>query len=140
METLLQYMKKHKIKLIILVSIVLIVGVLLFYGKERKPFEDLQASDISSASVKLIPPDQTIQITDYAKLTKLLNEIIIYNRDDSYRTYSGQWVEFTIILTDGTKIEVGSFNPFFVINGIGYKTEYEPCEALSSYANSLLSK
>ena len=30
------------------------------------------------------------------------------------------------------------YNPFFVIDGVGYKTKYEPCQALSAYANRLL--
>ena len=30
------------------------------------------------------------------------------------------------------------YNPFLVIDGVGYKTKYEPCEALNHYANRLL--
>ena len=41
-------------------------------------------------------------------------------------------------MTDGTQTEVMAYNPFLVIDGIGYKTKYEPCEALNSYANQLL--
>ena len=31
-----------------------------------------------------------------------------------------------------------AFNPFIIIDGIGYKCKYEPCEALNNYANRLL--
>ena len=30
------------------------------------------------------------------------------------------------------------YNPFLIIDGVGYKTKYEPCQALNSYANELL--
>lgn len=41
-------------------------------------------------------------------------------------------------MTDGTKREIVAFNPFLIIDGVGYRTKYEPCEVLSSYANGLL--
>ena len=34
---------------------------------------------------------------------------------------------------DGTQTDIMAYNPFIVIDGIGYKTKYEPCEALNSY-------
>ena len=47
---------------------------------------------------------------------------------NSYRNYTGQAVIFTITMSDGTQMEVMEYNPFIVINGLGYKTKYEPCE------------
>ena len=43
-------------------------------------------------------------------------------------------------MTDGTQTSIMAYNPFLVIDGIGYKTKYEPCEALNSYANRLLNE
>ena len=40
----------------------------------------------------------------------------------------------------GTQTKITAFNPFFVINGVGYRTKYEPCNALNSYANRLLNE
>lgn len=34
-------------------------------------------------------------------------------------------------MADGTQTEVMVYNPFLVIDGVGYKTKYEPCEALN---------
>ena len=52
--------------------------------------------------------------------------------------YDGQGVVFTLTMVDGTQTDIMAYNPFIVIDGIGYKTKYEPCEALNSYANELL--
>ena len=32
------------------------------------------------------------------------------------------------------------YNPFIIIDGIGYKCKYEPCEALNHYANELMTR
>ena len=45
---------------------------------------------------------------------------------------------FTLHMTDGSTTDVMAYNPFLVIDGVGYRTKYEPCEALSRYANQLL--
>ena len=67
-----------------------------------------------------------------------LKDVVIYNEDNSYTEYNGQGVTFTLTMTDGTQISIMAYNPFIVIDGVGYKTKYEPCEALSNYANRLL--
>lgn len=120
---------------------ILFIGVIIFISTitgGKKPFKDLKSSEIVSATVRLIPPDKTIQITDIEELTKYLNALVIYNKDDSYTEYDGQGVIFTLILSDGIQIEIMGYNPFLVIDGVGYKTKYEPCEALNAYANKLL--
>jgi len=88
----------------------------------------------------LAPPDKTIQITEIEELAAYLNEVVIYNEDNSYTEYTGQAVIFTLTMADGSQEEVTAYNPFVVINGTGYKTKYEPCEKLNSYANELLDK
>ena len=98
----------------------------------------MEPSEIVSATVRLTPPDTTIQIEEIEELTGYLNDVVIYNEDNSYTEYSGQGVIFTLKLSDGTQTEVMEYNPFFVIDGVGYKTKYEPCQALNAYANRLL--
>lgn len=68
----------------------------------------------------------------------LLKDVVIYNEDNSYTEYSGQAVIFMLTMADGTQIEIVAYNPFLIIDGVGYKTKYEPCEALNHYANMLL--
>jgi len=103
------------------------------------PYKDLKASDIVSATVYFFPPDKTVQITDVEELVSYLGEVTIYNEDHSYNDYCGQTVLFTLTMADGAQEKITAFNPFVIINGVGYKAKYEPCERLSRYANQLLS-
>lgn len=98
----------------------------------------MEPAEIVSATVRVTPPDTTIQIVDIEELTGYLNEVVLYREDNSYTEYSGQGVVFTLVLSDGTQTEVMAYNPFFVIDGVGYRTKYEPCQALNAYANRLL--
>ena len=144
--------KRKKRKNVLILAAVLILAVLasVFAVRSligRRPFEDLEASDIKEASVEFLPPGDTItldrneieKLTDILieKLTDILNNVVIYRRDGSYRTYNGQSVIFTITKTDGSQVTVNAFNPFLVINDTGYRTEYESCGKLASFGNSL---
>ena len=104
----------------------------------RKPYKNLDTSQIVSAVVRLTPPGETIQITEMTELVNLLKDVVIYNEDNSYTEYCGQGVIFTLTMADGTQTSIMAYNPFLVIDGVGYKTKYEPCEALNQYANMLL--
>ncbi len=74
------------------------------------------------------------------ELVSYLNEVVIYNKDNSYTEYDGQAVIFTLSLADGSQVEIIAYNPFIIIDGIGYKCKYEPCEALNHYANELMTR
>lgn len=129
-------MKKKAVIAMAVVIVVLTAGVIISRGK--MPYKDLKASDIVSVAVYLSPPDETVQITNAEELVSYLNEIVIYNEDNAYTHYCGQAVMFTLTMADGSQEEITAYNPFVIINGIGYKTKYEPCEQLSRYANKLL--
>lgn len=113
-----------------------VIGFAVFGG--RKPYKDLDATQIASATVRLLPPDTTVQIVEIEEFVTYLKDVVIYNEDNSYTEYNGQSVTFTLTMTDGTQTSIMAFNPFLVIDGVGYKTKYEPCEALNNYANRLL--
>lgn len=137
-------MKKRTL-IITLTGIALLTGITIFLaagGGKRlhpgKPFENLNASDIASATVQLTPPDKTIQIVETEELAALLRDVTIYEKDNSYRDYCGQAATFSLTLKDGSCTKIMEYNPFLVIDGVGYRTEYEPCEALNQYANELL--
>ena len=124
--------------LIAIIGCLIVIGIVVFAFSGRKPYKNLEASDLVSATVHLAPPDKTIQITEMEELVTYLNEVVIYNEDNSYMEYSGQAVIFTLTMADGSQEEIMAYNPFIVINGTGYKTKYEPCEKLNHYANKLL--
>lgn len=104
----------------------------------EKPFRDLQSAQIAAADVRLTPPDKTLRITDTEELAQYLKDLVIYGKDNSCHEYSGQAVCVTLTMADGTQTEIMEDHPFLVIDGTGYQTEYEPCEALNRYASSLL--
>lgn len=127
-------MKKRNI-LPVIFTCTLIICVVM---SGRRPFRNLEASDIVSANVFLIPPEETIQITDLSELASLLGDVVVYHRDSSHYKYAGQGVTFTLTMSDDTQVTVTVFTPFVIIDGVGYRAKYEPCEALNSYANRLL--
>lgn len=133
-------MKKCKPFIIAGVCLMAIIALVAVSIKTSgtKPFRDLVETDIVSATVHLSPPDKTVAITEFKELVSYLNDVVIYSEDNSYTEYVGQGVTFAITMTDGTQTDVMAFNPFLVIDGVGYKTKYKPCEALNSYANQLL--
>lgn len=124
------------------VACILLLGIIVYLSAAigKKPYEDLNVSEVLSAAVRLVPPDKTVEIVELEELTGYLNDIIIYNKDNSYTKYAGQGVIFTLTMADGTQTEIMAYGSFLVIDGIGYKTEYEPSEALNNYANRLLNE
>ena len=111
---------------------------LLFWG--RRPFRDLEAADITAASVTLMPPDVTLELdeAEIKTLAELLGDLRITRPDQSYTEYAGQAVQFTVTFADGTETELTDYNPFLIIDGTGWRTAYGPCEALNRFANELL--
>lgn len=99
-----------------------------------RPFQKLEAAEVTFASVCLTPPDATLEIPDIEELTGLLQKAVVYNRDDSYTDYDGLGVTFALTFADGTQTQITAYNPFLIIDGVGYRTEYAPCEALNQYA------
>ena len=132
-------MRKRTMIIPLLCILLLAFTMIIFvFVSGRRPYKDLEAAQIVSAAVQLSPPDKTIQITETKELVDLLKDVVVYNKDNSYTDYSGQGVTFTLVMIDGTQTSIMEYNPFLVIDGAGYKTKYEPCEALNHYANRLL--
>ena len=122
---------------VLAVLLAVAAGLLL---RGRRPFRDLEAADITAASVTLMPPDVTLELdgAEIRTLAELLGDLRITWPDQSYTEYAGQAVRFTVTFADGTKTEVTDYNPFLIIDGTGWRTAYGPCEALNSFANELL--
>lgn len=123
---------------VVLAVLLALAAGLLFWG--RRPFRDLEAADITAASVTLIPPDVTLELdeAEIKTLAELLGDLRITWPDQSYTEYAGQTVQFTVTFADGTETEVTDYNPFLIIDGTGWRTAYGPCEALNRFANELL--
>jgi len=106
---------------------------------EIKPFENLSDKEISSVTVELLPPDIKVDLNgeQISELVAILKTVEIYEEDNSYRDNYGQAVIYSIIKNDGTQLTIMAYNPFIVINDIGYKTKYEPCEELNLLGNTI---
>ena len=131
---------KKKVLMAASVCIILLCVIIFAAVAGKKPYKDLSASEILSATVRLEPPGKTLPVADIEELTEYLKDVVIYNRDNSYKTYDGQSVTYTLTMTDGAQTEIMPYNPCLVIDGIGYRTEHEPCNALISYANKLFNE
>jgi hypothetical protein len=132
--------RRMKKKILLAVVVVLICGVFIiksFMGS--KPFKNLSENDILLATVELYPPDAKIDLNgdEIKELVAILQTVAIYNQDSSYSEYDGQAVIFTLEKIDGTQETIQAYNPFVVINGVGYKTKYKPCEELNALGNAI---
>ena len=62
---------KHKKFLLIALICLIGIGISFLLFSAHRPFKDLEAADITSASVRLSPPDTTIQIVETEELIQL---------------------------------------------------------------------
>lgn len=129
-------------KKILILCVVVIALSSIFIIKSNlgtKPFTKLKKIEIKEVTVKLLPPNVTKSLNEVEifKLTEILNDVVIYNKDNSYTEYIGQAVIYTIVKKDGSELEINAYNPFLIIDGVGYKTKYEPCEELNALGNSI---
>jgi len=122
---------------IVLLLLAGIIAVPHFSG--RKPLKNFSMAEIEQVDVELFPPDKKITLTaeETEQLVPLLRDVVTYQEDQSYSEYNGQAVVFTISKKDGTTVTVMAYDPFVVLNGVGYRTKYEPCEQLDRFANEL---
>ena len=132
-------MRKKLKSLVVIIGLVMLLAAAIAFNHltGKKPFRHLQSSDIKSATVQLTPPDVIVEVEDINKLAELLQDIVIYKKDNSYTEYCGQSVMFTIELNDGICTKITAYNPFVIIDGVGYKCEYGSCEALSVFGKRL---
>ena len=90
-------MKKRWLILIsFIIAVMIMITLSIFAGK--RPYKDLQTSDIVCASVHLGPPDKTVEIIDIEELVTILKDIVIYSEDNSYTEYAGQETSFTLVM------------------------------------------
>ena len=131
-------MKKTKILIVITIICIGIIFILL-NGRSQKPFKKLTKEEIKAVTVELYPPNTKAELNkdEIEDLVEILQKVVIYKEDNTYGEYCGQAVIYKITKTDNTIIEVQAYNPFLIIDGIGYTTKYEPCQQLNSLGNKI---
>lgn len=117
----------------------LLAGALTWTFHGKRPFRGITAGDIQSVKFELFPPgvDFTLTPEEVEELAPLLDGLVVYRRDDTWRDYNGQMCVFTLTLADGSRTTVQAYNPFLIVDGAGFRCEYGPCEALNRFANTL---
>ena len=107
-------------------------------GRIALSFDRLD-EEIKAVTVELYPPDTKAELDEeeIEDLVEILHQVVIYKKDDTYNEYCGQAVVYKITKNDGTTIEVQAYNPFLIIDGIGYTIKYEPCQQLNSLGNKI---
>ena len=123
-------------------AIVLAVALIMTIGTwviGRKPFKDLKADEIQSISIHLWPPNESMELTDaeIKELVGLLQRVEIHHPTWMHHASGGQSNVMTITFQNGSVIEVNEFGSILIIDGMGYRAEYEPNEAINQFANKL---
>lgn len=107
---------------------------------EQDIIKGITADEVKNIVVKADPPGKKVKLTrkEIIEFTGLVNNVILYEKTGCYSETFGQMVTFNITKTDGTKIELIEINPFFVVDGQGFFTEYKPCEIINQFANRVV--
>ena len=131
-----------KRKILTIAAIVLAVVLIMTIGTwviGRKPFKDLKADEIQSISVHLWPPNESMELTDaeIKELVGLLQQVEIHHPTWMHHASGGQSNVMTITFQDGSVKEVNQFGSILIIDGLGYRAEYEPNEAINQFSNKL---
>lgn len=131
-----------KRKILSIAAIVLAVILVITIGLSvigRRPFKNMKVEEIQSISIHLWPPNETMELNqdEIEKLVGLLQQVKIYNPSWLHLASGGQSNIMTITYQDGTVQEVNEFGCTLIIDGQGYRAEYEPNEAINQFANKL---
>lgn len=131
-----------KRRILTIAAIILAVALILTIGIwtiGRKLFKDLHTEDIKSVSIHLWPPNETRELSqgEIEELVTLLQQVKIYNPSWLHLASGGQSNIMTITYQDGSVQEVNQFGSTLIIDGQGYRAEYDPNEAINQFANKL---
>lgn len=131
-----------KRKFLIIAAIVLAVVLLVSVGFSvigRRPFKNMKVEDIKSISIHLWPPNETMELSqeEIEELVRLLQQVKIYTPSWLHLASGGQSNIMTITYQDGSVKEVNQFGSTLIIDGQGYRAEYEANNAINKFANRL---
>ena len=111
------------------------------HGEEwARPFETLCVEEIWSVELRIAPWGSVIieAEEDLERLVLALRELVIYEPDAAWMQSDGQYIGLVLNMVSGQRLELGEYNPFFIIAGQGYQAEYEPCEVLGALCLELV--
>ncbi|WP_367924371.1 hypothetical protein [uncultured Ruthenibacterium sp.] len=120
----------------ILGLVVLSIGIVVWMTSGTHPFSTLEANQIESVHVRMIPPSIQYELSNEKaeEFCKLLNDVVTY-RTFSPEPMTGQFVEFTVQMQNGEIHTIQPFANIITIDDVTYQTAYDPSEALNHFAN-----
>lgn len=106
------------------------------------PFSELEAHDIEEVFILFGGfPAYPLAQEDLYPLVEALRSVELYEEDNRYHEYDGLgWVWFQLELSNGEIFHFQPANPFFIIDGVGYRTKYQPCETLNNIGYSYVDR
>ena len=126
--------KTQKIILLSAIIVIFLVCIAPTYMIGRRPFKDLQATDIKTAKVCLIAPMEEIRIDDLESFVDCLQDTVIYQEKKFYDVPDGGEAALYIVeMKDGTERRISLNNSHLVMDGIRYRTNKKTFEKLKSY-------
>ncbi len=107
--------------------------------EESKPFIDLTNDDVVGIKIFVASLKSEISLSEdeILEMVDLLNKVVIYE-EVVEETIAGQMIQIKINKVDDTSIIVKCANPYFIIDDVWYKAEYEPCEEINKYVNEII--
>lgn len=131
-----------KRKILVVAAVILLTILVIAIGLGivgRRPFKSMKPEDIKSISIHLWPPNETLELSqqEIEELVGLLQQVKIHHRSWMHLFSGGQSCIMTITYLDGSVLEVNVFGSTVIINGRGYRAEYEPSEAINKFASRL---
>lgn len=131
--------RKHFIPFVIAAAMLFTLFILFTVKNPSKsnPFKELQTTDIADMTIHLTPPDVSITLEgdEIAEALSLLQNLTF--RKKNYEDVVGQGILFTITRTDGTQTALSLCGDLMKLDGVKYISEYEPAQAVNSFANGL---
>lgn len=116
------------------------VGYIRYDKSAKHPFTSRELSKVERVSVIFGAYEPYyLSEEEEEQFLELLEDVVIYERDNTYREYTGVgFTSFGIEKTNGKTIYIQASNPFFIINDVGYRTKYEPCDEISRFGYEIV--
>ena len=125
----------------VVVILVVFIFVLFKLNTGENPFKTLKPEEVQKIELLVRPPYSIIEITSAKQIQEIINElnqVVIYEEDNSWKEVDGQYIQYIITMTNGQVKTIGAYDTCIIIEGVGYKSKYAIFENLNKIANSII--
>lgn len=134
--------KKLSILAILLVSFFTSIKAgenLTNYIFDIKLFDELEKEEILAADIRLTSNSQEISVGEekYDELTSILNNIIVYKKENSFVEVLPESTAINIIKTNGRNISLTLQDSLIIVNGTPYQANLGSFDSLMKFASNI---